>query len=382
MALRSTAIKGHVPLDVTRAFGWLDSMAGVENHWLWKWKFRYFDRHVRFDTNKSGWPWVEGTISWVAPTAMVLLAHRAWQRESLRLPEFGMGRQHSVLVADLNGTNSRMVSIDVPHRKGTKQRPPLVEPKSLSYRVIENQVGLLKILHFPGSLGIRFGRTVDASVMELKDACCRRLVIDLRGNIGGSLGFVRVASHLCADRRSLGYSLPPKRLERGYERNDLPRVVMPDNFMRAVGTMSRFAFADKSVMLLTQGLRTQDFHGRVAILVNEWTNSAGEMLAAFAAENKLATIVGQKTRGNVLGAQNTSVGGGYWLRLPVFGWYTAEGTCLEGRGVMPDMLASAGPICAGAMQARNWGEHCMRYDTRAESVAQLRPTLNWCCKAR
>ena len=85
MALRATATKGHLPLAVTRAFGWLDSMAGVENNWLWKWKFRYFDRHVRFDTNKSGWPWVEGTISWVAPTAMVLLAHRAWQRESPRL---------------------------------------------------------------------------------------------------------------------------------------------------------------------------------------------------------------------------------------------------------------------------------------------------------
>ena len=85
MALRSTATEGHVPLAVTRAFAWLDSMAGVENHWLWKWKFRHFDRQVRFDTNKSGWPWVEGTISWVAPTAMVLLAHRAWQRESPRL---------------------------------------------------------------------------------------------------------------------------------------------------------------------------------------------------------------------------------------------------------------------------------------------------------
>ena len=47
-----------------------------------------------------------------------------------------------------------------------------------------------------------------------------------------------------------------------------------------------------------------------------------------------------------------------------------------------DQLASAGPLCAGAMQARNWGEYCTRYDTRAESVAQLRPTQNWCCKAR
>jgi hypothetical protein len=57
----------------------------VENHWLWKWKFRYFDRQVRFDPTKAGWPWVDGTISWVAPTALTLLAFHAWKRESPRL---------------------------------------------------------------------------------------------------------------------------------------------------------------------------------------------------------------------------------------------------------------------------------------------------------
>ena len=67
-------------------------------------------------------------------------------------------------------------------------------------------------------------------------------------------------------------------------------------------TLARFAFRDKSVMLLTQGLGPQPFHNRIVVLVNEWTNSAAEMVANFAAENGLATIVGQKTRGNVLGA--------------------------------------------------------------------------------
>ncbi len=85
MALRSVATDTHMPAAVSRAFTWLDSMAGVENHWLWKWKFHYFDRQVRFDTNKTGWPWVEGTVSWVAPTAMVILAHRAWHRDSARI---------------------------------------------------------------------------------------------------------------------------------------------------------------------------------------------------------------------------------------------------------------------------------------------------------
>ena len=69
-----------------RAFEWLSELRGLESHWLWQWKFRLFDKQVRFDPSKSGWPWVPGTVSWVAPTALSLLAFRAWHRESSRTP--------------------------------------------------------------------------------------------------------------------------------------------------------------------------------------------------------------------------------------------------------------------------------------------------------
>jgi carboxyl-terminal processing protease len=113
-------------------------------------------------------------------------------------------------------------------------------------------------------------------------------------------------------------------------------------------TLARFAFRDKSLVLLTQGLGPQPFHGKIVILVNEWTNSAAEMVASFAADYRLATIVGNKTAGNVLGAANFRVGSGYWLRLPVFGWYTSQGKCLEGKGVSPDVVAGLGSAFSGA----------------------------------
>ncbi|MFY9531135.1 MAG: prenyltransferase/squalene oxidase repeat-containing protein [Candidatus Acidiferrales bacterium] len=46
---------------------------GWESHWLWRWKFRTTDRHVRFDPDKFGWPWMPETVSWVVPTAYSLL---------------------------------------------------------------------------------------------------------------------------------------------------------------------------------------------------------------------------------------------------------------------------------------------------------------------
>ena len=57
-----------------RAVQWLIESRGWESHWLWKWKFRTSDRHVRFDPDKFGWPWMPETASWVVPTAYSLLA--------------------------------------------------------------------------------------------------------------------------------------------------------------------------------------------------------------------------------------------------------------------------------------------------------------------
>ena len=53
---------------------WLLDCAGKESNWLWKWKFRTADRHVRFDPDKYGWPWFPDTVSWVVPTAFAVLA--------------------------------------------------------------------------------------------------------------------------------------------------------------------------------------------------------------------------------------------------------------------------------------------------------------------
>jgi hypothetical protein len=53
---------------------WLLATSGREAHWLWRWKFRLFDRHARFDPLRYGWPWSPDTNSWVVPTAFAILA--------------------------------------------------------------------------------------------------------------------------------------------------------------------------------------------------------------------------------------------------------------------------------------------------------------------
>jgi carboxyl-terminal processing protease len=255
------------------------------------------------------------------------------------MPPFRIGETHRIVVSNGLGEQSHEIAVSVPFRKGTKNRPPIVEPRSPIHEVVAPKTGLLKIPYFPGSTGISFANALDLAIRDLKSQGCDRLIIDLRGNIGGSLGFARLASYLCPDQVPIGHSLTPTRLRKGYTRESLPRVPMPRTTAEFVWALARFALRDKSVVLLTQGLGPQPFHGRVVILVNEWTNSAAEMLASFASENRLATVVGVKTAGNVLGAVNQKVGAGYWLRVPVFGWYTSNGKCLEGQGVSPDLEA-------------------------------------------
>ena len=258
-------------------------------------------------------------------------------------PYFAIGHTHTLGVRNRGNGSQKEIVIEVPKRKGTKQRPPIVEPKSPIHAKIGSNIGLLKIPYFPGAMGMGFANALDNAVHDLKQQGCDRLIVDLRGNIGGSLGFARLASYMCPGQIAIGHSLTPRRLRNGYDPETLPRVPMPRSRAELLVTLARFSFRDKSVMLLTQGLGEQPFHNRIVVLVNEWTNSAAEMVANFAAENRLATIVGQKTRGNVLGAANFKVGGGYWLRLPVFGWFTSKGRSLEGNGVDPDISVEISP---------------------------------------
>jgi C-terminal processing protease CtpA/Prc len=75
----------------------------------------------------------------------------------------------------------------------------------------------------------------------------------------------------------------------------------------------------------------------VALLINEHAASAAEMVAAFASEYGLATLVGARTPGRLVATSAFKVGHGYRVALPVAAYYTWKGTNLEGCGVAPDV---------------------------------------------
>jgi len=267
-----------------------------------------------------------------------------------RRATFRIGGKH---LLDIEGPRGeiRRVRIEIPGQRA-KHRPPMVEPRSLSYRMITAGIGLVRTSTFPGAVGLEFARKLDRAVADLKGRGIERLIIDLRGNVGGGLGSLRLMSYLCPNKLEIGYSLTRRRLRNGYRKEDLIRIEsIPRNKPELVLMVLRFGLIhrDRSIVLVTEGLGEQPYHGRVALLVNEYTHSAAEMIASFAKEHRLATLVGTRTAGEVLGGANFNLRNGYRLRIPTAGWFTWQGDPIEGKGVQPDIRVenSAELLAAG-----------------------------------
>jgi len=257
---------------------------------------------------------------------------------------FRIGGNHRVEIGGFNG-GKREVAVDVPNR-AAKDRPPMIEPRSLSHKFLAPDIGYIRVATFPGAVGQKFAKELDDAISELKVRGIQRLVVDIRGNIGGGLGSLRLMSYLCPGKMEIGYSLTRRRLRNGYRKESLTRIgKIPATKAELLMMAVRFKVfqRDRSMTLVTEGLGPQPFHGRIVILINEHTHSAAEMVASFAKQNRLATLVGTKTAGEVLGAANFKLAGGYILRMPVAGWYTWQGDCIEGKGVEPDLAVENTP---------------------------------------
>lgn len=247
-------------------------------------------------------------------------------------PIFRVGETTNIMVQRRSGEQKSM-PLNVPAPKSKKH--PINQPQPVAWSKLPGNIGLMKITMFTGAIGIDLAHDIDRAVADLQAR--NRLIVDLRGNTGGGIGGLRLMSYLTPDKRPVGYSLTKKRASKGYRREDLTRFGrIPSRKIALFGLILRYGLIDKSIVVVTEGLGPQSFHGRVVILVNQHSASAAEMLAGFAQENHLATIVGTKTPGRLLSGGAFKAGHGFVLGLPTAGYFTWQGTMLEGKGVEPE----------------------------------------------
>jgi C-terminal processing protease CtpA/Prc len=200
---------------------------------------------------------------------------------------------------------------------------------------LRDEVGWLKVTKFPGTVGIDIAKEIERAIQGLNG--CNRLVIDLRGNAGGGLAFLRVMSYLTPERIPVGYSVTRARAETNYSKEALATFDrIPSQKAALILLALKFGFRDDSVSIITEGLGRKPFQNRTVLLVDHSTTGAGERIAAFAQERKLAPVIGTRTAGRLICCSVYKISNGYYVRIPARAWYTWRGDLLEGKGVLPD----------------------------------------------
>ena len=200
---------------------------------------------------------------------------------------------------------------------------------------LEGDIGWLKVTKFPGAVGVDIANQIDQAIRELHG--CRRLIIDLRGNAGGGLAFLRVMSYLTPERIPVGYSVTRARAEKGYTKESLATFDrIPSHKAGLILLALKFGVGDDSVRIVSEGLGAMPFHDRIVLLVDGSTAGAGERIAAFAQERQVAPVVGSRTAGRLICGSVYKIAHGYFVRVPARAWYTWRGDLLEGIGVQPD----------------------------------------------
>jgi len=252
-------------------------------------------------------------------------------------PVFAMGRQAKVEIVGADDER-RMLTVNVARPKGKKLH--FVEPTLVETRELGKGIGYLKVAMFPGMVGVEVANEISSAIAKL--GAVESLIIDLRGNTGGGLAAIRVMSLLTPDRIPVGFALDRRRVTANLEseKQGFRRFSRIPSSTKTLWLLAlRFAptmMAKKPIVLQTEELGPQPFHGRIILLVDRHTASAAEMIVAFAMENKLAMIVGEKTAGRLLSATSVKVGNGFRLALPTGAYYTWKGSVLEGTPIEPD----------------------------------------------
>ena len=210
---------------------------------------------------------------------------------------------------------------------------------AVTTNTLDGGIAYLRVSLFQGKVGIDFANELD-SLFRGKFSGATRLIVDLRGNPGGGVGGLALMSYLTPERLPIGYSKNRKMAQEGTQPSALPVFDKVPRSRLAVPGLALKFMKKTSVFLYTEGQSSKAFRGRVVVLVNEHTTGAAEMVAQFAQENSLATIVGSKTPGRLVSRSATKLDSGYRLIVPVAAYISAKGQQIEGNGIQPDVAVS------------------------------------------
>jgi len=233
-----------------------------------------------------------------------------------------------------------------PSANPTAALAPTASTPVVGWRVLSPSLGYLRIESFgpTGAELVPEAARMDSAFAEM--AALPAIVIDLRGNEGGSVDLAyRLGQHLHAAPVPAGYLA----VRRGYDSRGMRTAGALDTAtvpaLPADGSVTGAMLADAveaaggAAMLYMGGGLARPYTGRVAVLTDRETGSAAEAVAAMLQETRGAVVVGERTAGAMLSSADLMVAPGWRLRYPAMDYRTAAGRRVEGDGVSPDLPA-------------------------------------------
>jgi carboxyl-terminal processing protease len=179
---------------------------------------------IKSDETEPSWVFLDVLEGGVAHKAGIetgesLMAVNGQPVRPPEIPRFDMGSTNALTILSRVGERRNVpVNLPVP----VKGRPPLAEVRTVHARKLSDRIGYVRVAYFPGAAGDGFALAYERALADIDPV--DRLIIDLRANVGGGLGSLRVMSSLCADVRPVGYNVSRKVADRGYRKDKLTRI--------------------------------------------------------------------------------------------------------------------------------------------------------------
>ena len=205
---------------------------------------------------------------------------------------------------------------------------------AVSWEAIGNKTAYLKITTFtiPGAPVVKALQEIGVNKYE-------NLIIDLRDNDGGNLeGPLAIGRFLTQKPIDAGYYLTRKWFE---NHENLPTVteVQQMTFLKDFtnsGIGKAYA-EEEAFRMLIPGHDKPIFQGKVYVLINKWTASAGEPLIDLLKKEQIATLVGETSNGSMLTGKSFDIDENYEAFIPIADYYTSNHVKIDKVGIDPDI---------------------------------------------
>jgi hypothetical protein len=222
----------------------------------------------------------------------------------------------------------------VPHeiKKKRKNSGGTQQSKSNKVHYINEKKGLLNLFNLPET-----PEEIHQIFKEIADKNLDVLILEASGNRNLSLSSaMSIANHLSTKPGNWGSFLTRKWAETG---ESIPLPASYEQILKNPLDLSGFTtniLTGKGFYLKTVPSTTV-FKGKIYMVINKWSSNVAESLAIYLKNEKLATLVGQKSAGSPVLNHVFDLDKLYFITIPYAQFYDKNGKCYQGIGIEPDL---------------------------------------------